>query len=151
MLTGRTQLVKFKHSISKIMTVKSDVAQGLHLGPLLFLIFINDICLFINHSGFPLFADDLKLYRMIYDNEDRVSLQNDLNSVSSCCLENIMELNVKKCCSISFEIDRLISSSHLINNILINNVEEVRDLGVMVDNKLSFNSHIDYITNLSIK
>lgn len=61
-LSNRKQFVIFQGGRSKGLTILSGVPQGSNLGPLLFLIFINDIDLAVKSSKILLFADDLKIY-----------------------------------------------------------------------------------------
>lgn len=76
---------------------ESGVPQGSPLSPLLFLCFINDIGRVIQHSSFLLFADDLKLFRLITSEKECKLLQEDLNNVSELCITNEMHFNINKC------------------------------------------------------
>jgi hypothetical protein len=59
----------------------SGVPQDSNLGPLLFTVFVNDLCTRINYSNFLLFVDDLKIYKSIKSVEDCKPLQADIDSV----------------------------------------------------------------------
>jgi hypothetical protein len=72
---------------SRSFLVKSGGPQGSTLGPLLFNIFINDICNSVHNSRYLLFADDLKIYRTIINVDDCKLLQH-INSVHNWCLVN---------------------------------------------------------------
>ena len=76
-LTNRFQVVKIGTTYSKKFRVLSGVPQGSHRGPILFLIFINDLPTVINHSACLLFADDLKIFRSICHYNDCLLLQSD--------------------------------------------------------------------------
>jgi hypothetical protein len=82
--------------------VKSGVPQRSTLGPLLFNIFINDICDSVSYSKCLLFDGDLKVYHNINYVRDCKLLQSDINSMQNWCFENCMTLNVGKTTIISF-------------------------------------------------
>ena len=72
--------------------------QGSLLGPLFFIIYINDLPGVISgNSSIALYVDDSKLYRVINSPEYIASLQDDLDKISDWCKENKMKVNVKKC------------------------------------------------------
>ena len=96
-LTNRTQRVVVDGSYSSPCSVTSGVPQGSVLGPVLFLININDITSNI-HSQLRLFADDCLIYRPISSPEGHTILQNDLLKLSIWADVWQMKFNVKKCC-----------------------------------------------------
>ena len=79
-LTKRSQRVALDGSFSDIVPVHSGVPQGTVLGPLMFLLYINDVSEHIN-SPLWLFADDCLLYRTITTDEDTAQLQHDLDQL----------------------------------------------------------------------
>ena len=91
-LTGRTHAVRVNGVLSEVNTVISGIPQGSVLGPILFIIYINDILDNITSDGF-LFADDTKILRSIRNEDDALALQSDINVleeyiipiVSFCC------------------------------------------------------------------
>ena len=97
-LISRTQNVVVEGESSNPAYVKSGVPQGTVLGPLMFLIYINDIADQI-HKGttIRLFADDCLLYRVIQSTDDTAILQADLNSVVNWSNKWQMSFNTKKC------------------------------------------------------
>jgi ribonuclease P/MRP protein subunit RPP40 len=125
--------------------VPSGVPQGSVLGPLLFSIFINDIGLNLR-SLHCLFADDLKLYKISRHQTDMVELQLDLNDLNTWCEDNDMILNAAKCQVINFS--RKISPTtpiYILNNCPIPLKSVIRDLGILLDSKLTFTLHYDTI------
>ena len=71
----------YKRCQSDLFACPSDVPQGSNLGPLLFLIFINDITQVLLSSHILLYADDIKLYKSINTAEDAAALQGDLSAM----------------------------------------------------------------------
>ena len=94
-LRNRRQKVGIKGRGSSWITVCSGVPQGSVLGPLLFLIFMNDLEDEI--SSILKFADDTKIFRELKDNMDCSRLQSDLDKLVSWSQKWQMEFNVKKC------------------------------------------------------
>lgn len=77
--------------------VSSGVPRGLHLGPVLFLLYINDISNVFADSSFLVFADDLKLFRTVDCLDDTLLLQGDLDSFASWCRCNDLAISKDKC------------------------------------------------------
>lgn len=91
------------------------------------------------------FADDLCIVKVIYDENDCLSLQNDLNIVYNYCNDNMLKLNPSK--SEHLRISQRICNNfqYTINNCNILSVDSHKQIGVIYDNKLCFNSHTDMI------
>lgn len=149
---NRTQSVVVSGFISSSKCISSGVPQGSHLGPLLFILYINDIVKSLSHSNILLYADDAKIYRVIRSNADCELLQNDLSNFETFCRENNLFINPDKCKIISFSRKKIASSFNyrLCNSDLVR-VKEIRDLGVIMDDKLSFVPHIDSVLSKSFK
>ncbi|MDD9361520.1 MAG: reverse transcriptase domain-containing protein, partial [Anaplasma sp.] len=129
----------------------SGVPQGSNLGPLLFLIFVNDLTLYVKYSKMLLFADDLKLYRLTNTVEDCVLLQSDVCSISLWCLTNGLVLNESKTQVISLSRKReVLQFRYALDSTVITRVSLIRDLGVYLDTELSFNQHVTNIVNSSL-
>ena len=147
-LHSRYQYVRILGCESQSFIVKSGVPQGSHLGPLLFILFMNDVV-----DGFPfskclLFADDLKIFRSVRNVRDASVLQRDLDTLSSWCQQNGLDLNIEKCKCMSFYRTRSpVEFDYMIDGNSINRVNMIRDLGILFDEKMSFASHIDYIVS----
>ena len=95
-LVGRTQQVVIENKLSDLTPVTSGVPQGSVLGPLLFLLFINDLPRSID-SVVKLYADDVLMYRSIKDPSDHQALQNDLNKLAHWSTIWQMPFNLTKC------------------------------------------------------
>jgi hypothetical protein len=145
-LSNRSSFIRILGKISSSFSVLSGVRQGSTLGPLFFNIFINDLSAKINHSKFLLFANDLKMHRNIKSVEDCKALQLDIDAVQQWCRENGMELNIQKTKIISFT--RKTNSIHFkysVKDVLILHSDCIKDIGVMVDSKLYFHCHVDFV------
>ena len=97
-LSNRSQTVVVGGEESSMLPVVSGVPQGSVLGPLLFLIYINDIVTCISPSSkLALFADDIALYRSISSSVDYVVLQSDITAISVWVSDNWLTLHANKC------------------------------------------------------
>ena len=97
-LTDRCQLVLCDGTKSEYSPVTSGVPQGTVLGPLLFLLHINDMPSVVDPgTTVRLFADDALVYRVIHSIEDQVVLQQDLARLESCAKSWGMVFNPSKC------------------------------------------------------
>jgi hypothetical protein len=147
-LEARIQFVKVHNFKSEYFECTSGVPQGSNLGPLLFILFINDLPSVITKSLCLLYADDVKLFKEVKDPSDCYDLQRDIDNLSRWCDANGLRINVGKCKFMSFTRQ---SSPHRhvyhINGIPLEKVESFRDLGVVFTPDLSFNAHIDHIAN----
>jgi hypothetical protein len=132
--------------------VLSGVPQGSVLGPLLFNVFINDLCDAIAHSKYLLFADDVKIYRAVKSPQDCDLLQSDIYSIQGWCIANCMKLNISKTKVISFsrKTNMLIYDYNLCQS-SINRTDSIKDLGLFIDTKLHFHDHIKYLFSHCIK
>ena len=81
---------------SNIVPVTSGIPQGSVLGPIMFLIYVNDLPEIVS-STVKLFADDTKLYRMIKNEEEELQLQEDLNHLQKWSENWQLPFNVEKC------------------------------------------------------
>ena len=102
-LTDRQQKVIIDGEESEPVHVKSGVPQGTVLGPLLFLLFINDISEKVEHSTIRLFADDCLLYMKVDTDEDYNKLQKDLKGLEEWSREWQMQFNAQKCYLLSIK------------------------------------------------
>ena len=142
-LLNRSQLVTVNACKSNVITVPSGVPQGSHLGPLFFLLFINDIGDYILHGRFLLYADDLKLFLRIINIEDCHLLQQDLDSLLDWCNKNKLFFNFAKCVVNSYTKGRnVIINAYTLDGKPLARVSEFKDLGVWFDTSFTYILHI---------
>ena len=148
-LNNRTQTVLVEGSKSDPSPVLSGVPQGTVLGPLLFLIYINDISSDLTPgTSIRLFADDSLLYRQIHSKADQTILQKDLNTLQAWEANNKMEFHPDKCqvIQITNKTKHRLNQTYNIHNTPLQFTNAAKYLGITIDNKLNFNTHISAIT-----
>lgn len=141
-LSERWAFVRLGGTSSETFSITSGVPQGSHLGPLLFVLFVNDLCGLIRSPKY-MFADDLKFFRLITSMVDCCALQMDIDSLLEWCSLNGMEVNIRKCNIISFNRSRTTAIfDYKMNASSVNRVSSIKDLGLILDSKLKFTEHI---------
>ena len=143
-LSDRKQRVVVNGNLSEWMDVTSGVPQGSVLGPLLFVIFINDLPDVIgNVSIMKLFADDTKLQREISCLHDTQMVQEDIKQMKNWADIWLMEYHPGKCKVLPLGKNELRGSySYKLEDHELEFVTSEKDLGVIFDNQLTFDSHM---------
>ena len=151
-LKDRSQRVVIRGSASEACSVTSGVPQGSVLGPVLFLIFINDLPLEVL-SPLSLFADDSKIFTRIVTSKRNTkwtgfdgasALQRDLTRVQAWAKKWKMEFNVGKC-KVMHIGRRNPKNVYGMGGSVLETTSAERDLGVMIDDRLDLGSHIKSI------
>ena len=156
-LFERKQRVVLGDVNSKEHEVTSGVPQGSILGPLLFVLFINDLHECVSSgTNIALYADDTKIWCTINSEEDCIILQNDINSLYEWSVINKMNFHPQKCKVLtvshrheSFYIlpfDRFLYS---MNNEILDYCTKEKDLGIIVQNRLSWAAHSTSILSIA--
>ena len=146
-LSERYQRVLINGQSSEWASIKAGVPQGSILGPLLFLIYINDLSDGII-SNVKLFADGTSIFSTIHDSNTSASnLNSDLQKISEWAFKRKMSFNPDP----TKQVQEVISSRKLIkplhslikfNNIPVQNASSQKHLGLILDEKLNFESHL---------
>lgn len=151
-ITNRSQKVVINGFESDLVPISSGVPQGSILGPLLFILYINDIKNCFKFCNFLLYADDLKVYHTINNYQDHLNFQQDLDRFSAYCLKNNLLLSINKCKSITFTRKLNVSSyTYVLCNTNLEKVQIIKDLGITLDSKLTLDVHIENITARGFK
>ena len=144
-LSDRTQQVIVNGKSSPSSVVKSGVPQGTVLGPLLFLIYINDLPSCVQ-SQVRLFADDAYLYRTIVTQNDTVILQNDLNELQNWEKRWSMEFHPHKCKLLRItNKTKPILNTYTIHGQKLESVDNAKYLGVTLNKHLKWKTHINMV------
>ncbi len=149
-LTSRSQLVSINGAHSHLLPVSSGVPQGSILGPMLFLIYINDLPLSVIHSNIHLFADDTKCSHMIKSQSDTSLLQSDLDRLSRWSSIWRLLFNEEKCVLMQFcssPSALVVDSLYYIAGKQITPKENHRDLGLILQQDLGWSNHYDHISS----
>ena len=139
---------------SPVLPVPLGVPQGSVLGPLLFLIFINDVTTQVSAGSFlSLFADDMALYRTIHSTADFSIVQCDISSLSVWIENHFLSLQPVKCHAMLLTRKRLLPPEEAfptlyVEGIPLTYVSSVKYLGILITYNLSWSQHI---SNLHLK
>ena len=139
-LTRRRQRVAINGKTSQWSAVRSGIPQGSVLGPIVFLIFINDLPEVVN-SIVKIYADDTKLFREIRQRDDCDRLQADLDNLMEWSRKWQHQFNTSKCKTLHIGNQSLHYQYQLGGDVL-EEVSEERDLGVIIDSQLKFKSQV---------
>jgi hypothetical protein len=152
-LVGRRQRVRVNGAFSPWTTVTSGIPQGSVLGPVMFIMYINDLPMAVN-SNMYLFADDTKLFREIISGMDRALLQDDINGMVRWSLIWLLRFHLGKTKHLTIgsrdeDPDSLYTmpEPNSGDRIPIEKIETEKDLGVHIDKRLNFNHHITTAVN----
>ena len=154
-LSNRKQIVKYNDVRSSEMTITCGVPQGSILGPLLFLIYINDLNNSTSKLSAILFADDTNLFCSGKDLQELESIVNtQLTGVQEWLTLNQLTLNIKKSKFIIFKSHKkqLKRQLHLqLSGNDLQRVEESKFLGIIIDQHLTWKNHIEYVVKKIIR
>lgn len=150
-LSGRKQLTEFNGFESSFSDVACGVPQGSILGPLLFIIYINDLHNSSSLLTFLLFADDTNVFASGKNLNDLIiSINRELTNVDTWFRANKLSLNVDKTNFMLFcskNKDRTHSIQPCINNLQIKHVTSTKFLGIIIDDRLNWFLHINYVAS----
>lgn len=148
-LSDRTQICQYGNSTSLPKLVPLGVPQGSVLGPLLFILYINDMKKAIKHCDVNLFADDTVIF-VAEKNAEAASrkLREDIKLLDTWLKVKKLKLNVQKTKTMIISNKKQLNYADLkiyIEGIEIERVEVFKYLGVLIDQKLTFKAHIDNV------
>ena len=147
-LTQRKQRVVINGAYSDWVDVTSGVPQGTVLGPLLFLLYVNDLDSVVKYSTIKLFADDVLLYAPVRSIKDCSALQDDLAAIFYWTTRWQLRLNPNKCEALAITNQRIpLTYTYHIDQHPISWRDSVKYLGLHVHSKLSWSKHCKSIVS----
>lgn len=132
---------------SKWINIQKGVPQGSNLGPLLFLLYINDAPQLVDHTT-PLFADDTNIVIRSNKNEIEINVENTLLELTDYFASNNLLVNSDKTCIINYNPTNKLSKPFIrvgITNTILTQKESSKFLGITIDHKLNFKVHVEHL------
>ena len=145
-LRGRKQQVSVNSYLSTLLSVLSGIPQGSVIGPILFIIFVNEMPDIV-HSHILMFADDTKIFKDIRNATDSSCLQDDINALQEWANQWQLRFNTDKCKRLHIGRSNAKHQYHM--NPMpdlqtpLGETELEKDLGVWIDNNLAFTQHCE--------
>lgn len=148
-ISNRHQYISYKNTHSHLAEIQCGVPQGSILGPLLFIIYVNDICHVSEIANITLFADDTNIFFESNENENlfHIKVSSELNKFNDWFASNKLSLNIGKTNYIVFNTSRNFSwdKDIFMGGKILKEVFSNKFLGVHIDHKLSWGDHISIV------
>ena len=149
-LCNRSTATTIKESCSKFRNISVGVAQGSKMGPMHFIVYIADMLTLGLLGMILLYADDTALYYACDTAEElERTMQNDAIILHKWLCRNVLTMNIGKTCYMTFGKARRLSDFNImINDKAIKRVHTYKYLGLVLDDNLTFNQHIDHVKKM---
>lgn len=140
--------MSFQLGIYSWSEVKSGVIQGSILGPVLFLMFVNDMPAVLRSSNLAMFTDDSKCFKAIRSFSDCSALQTDLSALNSWSVQNEIYFQPSKCHNLRISRKKVSRARlYTVNGTTVEMVAKEKDLGITITKDLTWNNHLKAIVS----
>ena len=140
--SNRKQRVRVMNSYSEREPVTSGIPQGSVLGPILFVIYINDLPDLLQSECY-MFADYTKVYREIKSVDDNTKLQEDMNELENWSNRWLLRFHPDKCNVLTAGRRNAPKYEYKLCNTKLKYTNKEKDIGVVVDDQLNFEEHMN--------
>ena len=150
-LENRKQSVLYNGIRSSVKDLITGVPQGSTFGPLLFLLYVNDLPNVFENTKCMMFADDTVLYHSHETMQGLYNeLQNSLDKMNNWCAENQITLNGKKCEYVQFCYRKILTqdNSLKLGDVMLSKVCQYKYLGTVIDEKLNGEAQYNHIMQI---
>ena len=146
-LTNRKQTTTINNLASSKRNITCGVPQGSILGPLLFLVYVNDLASVLKSCNYQLYADDTVIYHTDMNvNISKATLEKDLKKFTNWCNGNVLTINIKKSKYVMYGLKsqtrKIVNHDLLMNNNKLDKVSSYNYLGVHLDMNLNFHKYL---------
>jgi hypothetical protein len=141
-LIGRKQLVKVNDSLSSPCPVRSGVPQGSVLGPFLFILYMSSLDSHLKLCSLKYYADDCKIFMRVKNEQEAITFQNEIDSIIEWADQVQLKLAFNKCFILHLNPRISLNYKYTMKDVEIMKKDVIRDLGIMIDDKLTFEEHI---------
>ena len=144
-LSNRQQYVEYNDAKSTCNSILTGVPQGSILGPLLFLIYINDLPMVSNVFDMLMYADDTTLFCNMSQTLDESRINLEIDKINIWLASNKLSLNVKKTkCMVFHTTNKKVDYPTLrINNTDRERMTQITLLGIIINSRLNWSNHVD--------
>ena len=139
-------MVCYDSKTSNAQTITIGIPQGTVLGPILFLLYVNDLSNVVKDASINVYADDVVIYARHADiDQVRTNLQAAINEVAKWYSTNVLQLSAEKCVSMIIHHNRLAQLPDLLINLnsrILKQVHEVKYLGLIIHDRLKWDKQL---------
>ena len=149
-LSKRSQCTYVNGITWSLLTVACGIPQGSVLGPLFFLVFVNDIQGALDDCKIKLYADDTVIYQSGVNKEEAaIKLQRSVNMFANWCETNSLTINISKTKTMAFgsrhKVKRARGANITLGGEILKQVPSYKYLGIILDSKLNYNLHVNQV------